>query len=136
MIRRPPRSTRTDTLFPYTTLFRSPDEQADEDETDYRRNVKPRKGGDHDPRGPKHDQGVAEARCFRFDGHATVLGRPPPLGYRPCQSKRLSEGRERRGPPLTIAGGPRLARGRRQLVHTDPHAVVLRRPSSFRDSRR
>src|SRR3546814_2120398 len=26
MIRRPPRSTRTDTLFPYTTLFRSLDE--------------------------------------------------------------------------------------------------------------
>src|SRR3546814_15413544 len=26
MIRRPPRSTRTDTLFPYTTLFRSPRE--------------------------------------------------------------------------------------------------------------
>src|SRR3546814_3070171 len=28
MIRRPPRSTRTDTLFPYTTLFRSPDDDA------------------------------------------------------------------------------------------------------------
>src|SRR3546814_20621906 len=28
MIRRPPRSTRTDTLFPYTTLFRSPAEEA------------------------------------------------------------------------------------------------------------
>src|SRR3546814_4689828 len=27
MIRRPPRSTRTDTLFPYTTLFRSPGPQ-------------------------------------------------------------------------------------------------------------
>src|SRR3546814_8297875 len=27
MIRRPPRSTRTDTLFPYTTLFRSQAEQ-------------------------------------------------------------------------------------------------------------
>src|SRR3546814_13088339 len=27
MIRRPPRSTRTDTLFPYTTLFRSWNEQ-------------------------------------------------------------------------------------------------------------
>src|SRR3546814_1540340 len=27
MIRRPPRSTRTDTLFPYTTLFRSPAEK-------------------------------------------------------------------------------------------------------------
>src|SRR3546814_7157498 len=28
MIRRPPRSTRTDTLFPYTTLFRSPLDRA------------------------------------------------------------------------------------------------------------
>src|SRR3546814_3741109 len=28
MIRRPPRSTRTDTLFPYTTLFRSPHHRA------------------------------------------------------------------------------------------------------------
>src|SRR3546814_9713325 len=28
MIRRPPRSTRTDTLFPYTTLFRSPDRRS------------------------------------------------------------------------------------------------------------
>src|SRR3546814_2949549 len=27
MIRRPPRSTRTDTLFPYTTLFRSDDQR-------------------------------------------------------------------------------------------------------------
>src|SRR3546814_1749764 len=27
MIRRPPRSTRTDTLFPYTTLFRSHDHE-------------------------------------------------------------------------------------------------------------
>src|SRR3546814_2009118 len=29
MIRRPPRSTRTDTLFPYTTLFRSARVEAD-----------------------------------------------------------------------------------------------------------
>src|SRR3546814_13525713 len=29
MIRRPPRSTRTDTLFPYTTLFRSVDKRPD-----------------------------------------------------------------------------------------------------------
>src|SRR3546814_2460514 len=33
MIRRPPRSTRTDTLFPYTTLFRS----FDADRLDYMR---------------------------------------------------------------------------------------------------
>src|SRR3546814_1190822 len=31
MIRRPPRSTRTDTLFPYTTLFRSQDTYAFDD---------------------------------------------------------------------------------------------------------
>src|SRR3546814_19071549 len=31
MIRRPPRSTRTDTLFPYTTLFRSDCGNVDED---------------------------------------------------------------------------------------------------------
>src|SRR3546814_1124724 len=31
MIRRPPRSTRTDTLFPYTTLFRSMPRVIDED---------------------------------------------------------------------------------------------------------
>src|SRR3546814_3824644 len=31
MIRRPPRSTRTDTLFPYTTLFRSPGPQNPDD---------------------------------------------------------------------------------------------------------
>src|SRR3546814_14763558 len=30
MIRRPPRSTRTDTLFPYTTLFRSPAQLLDD----------------------------------------------------------------------------------------------------------
>src|SRR3546814_4926519 len=33
MIRRPPRSTRTDTLFPYTTLFRSLDQISLEPET-------------------------------------------------------------------------------------------------------
>src|SRR3546814_3325983 len=32
MIRRPPRSTRTDTLFPYTTLFRSLDQPLEDEE--------------------------------------------------------------------------------------------------------
>src|SRR3546814_8692251 len=34
MMRRPPRSTRTDTLFPYTTLFRSPNYETGEAFTD------------------------------------------------------------------------------------------------------
>src|SRR3546814_4163781 len=36
MIRRPPRSTRTDTLFPYTTLFRSVPQQKREDQHEQR----------------------------------------------------------------------------------------------------
>src|SRR3546814_5886549 len=36
MIRRPPRSTRTDTLFPYTTLFRSRHAKDDADSADTR----------------------------------------------------------------------------------------------------
>src|SRR3546814_10089963 len=36
MIRRPPRSTRTDTLFPYTTLFRSFDQCTPETHGDFR----------------------------------------------------------------------------------------------------
>src|SRR3546814_5013052 len=51
MIRRPPRSTRTDTLFPYTTLFRS---QADADGGDRRHGYAGRRGrlcGAH-PSGP------------------------------------------------------------------------------------
>src|SRR3546814_18380805 len=35
MIRRPPRSTRTDTLFPYTTLFRSPRDHVAGNDTAY-----------------------------------------------------------------------------------------------------
>src|SRR3546814_10257602 len=36
MLRRPPGSTRTDTLFPYTTLFRSPDQSRGADHEDER----------------------------------------------------------------------------------------------------
>src|SRR3546814_15196731 len=39
MIRRPPRSTRTDTLFPYTTLFRSVRDVGVEDAADRERRV-------------------------------------------------------------------------------------------------
>src|SRR3546814_7561622 len=55
MIRRPPRSTRTDTLFPYTTLFRSflPGAQFDIerglDGAPYRIDERVEHGGPHDP---------------------------------------------------------------------------------------
>src|SRR3546814_9508605 len=40
MIRRPPRSTRTDTLFPYTTLFRSQQRKAEWLEAEKQQNAK------------------------------------------------------------------------------------------------
>src|SRR3546814_15241851 len=42
MIRRPPRSTRTDTLFPYTTLFRSDVSRADQCDGLTARDARPR----------------------------------------------------------------------------------------------
>src|SRR3546814_2499268 len=53
MIRRPPRSTRTDTLFPYTTLFRSQEQRVVEHEV----------GGRHREQHPGHaadDEGQHE----------------------------------------------------------------------------
>src|SRR3546814_4532592 len=58
MIRRPPRSTRTDTLFPYTTLFRS---------TDDARLAEPRRGRDRRERHPGADRSRGDER-----------GQPPP----------------------------------------------------------
>src|SRR3546814_10060604 len=45
MIRRPPRSTRTDTLFPYTTLFRSPRRDGGRPATPSRRPRQPLRRG-------------------------------------------------------------------------------------------
>src|SRR3546814_12667400 len=67
MIRRPPRSTRTDTLFPYTTLFRSPHHRAACDLAVLEANVDARRQGGRwevvgidvrdDPNGPKPPDG-------------------------------------------------------------------------------
>src|SRR3546814_12320896 len=48
MIRRPPRSTRTDTLFPYTTLFRSwKDRACPKSSTRWWRRTKPPRSEEH-----------------------------------------------------------------------------------------
>src|SRR3546814_3300264 len=59
MIRRPPRSTRTDTLFPYTTLFRSP-----------RPEFARRPGGEAQREG--HGIGVAQAGQDRHIGAVII----------------------------------------------------------------
>src|SRR3546814_4548506 len=58
MIRRPPRSTRTDTLFPYTTLFRS----AGNDERDSRSVDRGHKAARR-RRTESHDGGAASGRA-------------------------------------------------------------------------
>src|SRR3546814_20063150 len=66
MIRRPPRSTRTDTLFPYTTLFRS-DQPAP-----VRRHEVDRVGGHH-LRGDDEIALVLAILVVDEDEHAAVL---------------------------------------------------------------
>src|SRR3546814_1375838 len=51
MIRRPPRSTRTDTLFPYTTLFRS--DSISRQARHWRRAARPRQSRSVNPRPPE-----------------------------------------------------------------------------------
>src|SRR3546814_3422852 len=73
MIRRPPRSTRTDTLFPYTTLFRSPARNSD------------RRLRDRDDACHLHPPGESDP--------------PPRHGPRPSVSaRRIMRGTTRQGP--------------------------------------
>src|SRR3546814_7808044 len=60
MIRRPPRSTRTDTLFPYTTLFRSRGARGRPLRRHHERGTGPLPGL-HEPAGPDAGQGQGAA---------------------------------------------------------------------------
>src|SRR3546814_15799479 len=66
MIRRPPRSTRTDTLFPYTTLFRSPGAPAPDVQL-------------HFVIAPLEDHGRVAVKAHGFSCHVCVL-RPESAG--------------------------------------------------------
>src|SRR3546814_10115985 len=102
MIRRPPRSTRTYTLFPYTTLFRSA--------------VPPLAGGEHrlrPARGePRRDRGGRQARaCARLHHgaagglrHAGRRTRREALGRRaPARRNRPRDRKSTRLTPVTNA---------------------------------
>src|SRR3546814_15395891 len=67
MIRGPPRSTRTDTLLPYTTLFRSPPAGAG----DHARAARRAGGAAHDPR-PRRRAG-SDDRLLRFEQGRRLL---------------------------------------------------------------
>src|SRR3546814_3719798 len=73
MIRRPPRSTRTDTLFPYTTLFRSHDPQPGHPRGKSDRRVTPAAPC---PRTSRKSNAPPSSRPCRKT--ATTRPRPPP----------------------------------------------------------
>src|SRR3546814_80978 len=76
MIRRPPRSTRTDTLFPYTTLFRSPPPRLGR----WLRRLRPRRAGGRTGcrRRPARGFGTASGRFSFARTHAreTTVWKP------------------------------------------------------------
>src|SRR3546814_19484220 len=81
MIRRPPRSTRTDTLFPYTTLFRSKEQRPEHQ----------RRGGGVDIEIVEFDRGADQAReqdtpmrCAAACRHITPPSRFEPVAPACC----------------------------------------------------
>src|SRR3546814_16555889 len=89
MIRRPPISTRTDTLFPYTTLFRSRITP---------RFARSREKESRIPKGFKKRLGSAQVRVL--DSFLRADSRPsPPLLYSPSAAQPTAPGRPRRVPP-------------------------------------
>src|SRR3546814_14866435 len=79
MIRRPPRSTRTDTLFPYTTLFRS---EPSLDDAAPRAAV-PRGGEQDGSGGQAAHRRAAQPRAVGAHPGPPGAGRPPPLPHPP-----------------------------------------------------
>src|SRR3546814_1271791 len=109
MIRRPPRSTRTDTLFPYTTLFRSPDLRRP-----LRRLHRPHAAGRD-----RADRG-APAPAERDTGLPRRLPHPDPVGLLPGRRGLLGGALPHRQPrpgiprrlpvPAVVAAAPLLHR--------------------------
>src|SRR3546814_4715511 len=139
MIRRPPRSTRTDTLFPYTTLFRSPS------------HLLPR--GIPGKQEARPLQGVLDIRVDEHRAiHGAVLGAMPILPcYRACAevrstlndgdvhqlrrgavSHRLPAVRAHRARPHLEAGTIQIARFR-VLDRSTRLEVYVRRPCDLCD---
>src|SRR3546814_17897795 len=122
MIRRPPRSTRTDTLFPYTTLFRSRPSGAGRTRGD------PRDAGAVRENGNPRNLGHGGVPDVRWAGRASRprAGRHAYLCLSPAFHLQLSgrHGRDRAGSPLlflAIDGPPHIAGAR--SVTTNTHLI-------------
>src|SRR3546814_6964770 len=90
MIRQPPRSTRTDTLFPYTTLFRSPDPPRAQPRIGHHlRRHRDRASARGGPRSHRH-QCVLSERRDRSEEHTSELQSLMRISYAVfCLKKKL-----------------------------------------------
>src|SRR3546814_18484400 len=119
MIRRPPRSTRTDTLFPYTTLFRSTRRQpaGAGGARGTVASIAPARGGH------------ARARQFRQCGHLRALSDRNPRGRADKLGRALDRvGLDRKsvvsGKSVSVRvdlGGRRIHKKKKQSTHTKTH---------------
>src|SRR3546814_10247490 len=111
MIRRPPRSTRTDTLFPYTTLFRSPQREPEpRTRLPARRDAQPGDGGAQESRGLKpRSRGERTLARGRARRHLTLARKPRNRPLSPIRTAPSSSGLGRR--PLTAKTRVRFSSG-------------------------
>src|SRR3546814_20765290 len=100
MIRRPPRSTRTDTLFPYTTRFRSQRGQADQSHAWAKAAWRP-----SDRRGLRRLRLMSPSARFRHD-KAAVSGLEQTETYRQnrCQSHKFDRAPDKPDRTSVVSG--------------------------------
>src|SRR3546814_7974507 len=122
MLRRPPRSTRIDTLFPYTTLFRSPDSgllldlfppRGEQRIADARRAGEPVPPGQRRAGGGQIDRGVVDRDRTRHPAQ-----RPDVLAQQPAEENAVAERdiAQRRG--VEGSARPPVGAGQRSEEHT------------------
>src|SRR3546814_5089767 len=103
MIRRPPRSTRTDTLFPYTTLFRSRPSP---------------------PPSPRSASGSARRRALTSDRHRRTAGRQCASCAAPLPDARSEEHTSELQSLMRISYAVFCLKKNKQYTHTEHTYVV------------
>src|SRR3546814_3801924 len=99
MIRRPPRSTRTDTLFPYTTLFRSAGFDADDP---VRRAGRARLPPPRGVPGTRLSAGLCRRREMRSEEHTSELQSLMRISYAVFCLKKKTKKQQKNGNKLII----------------------------------
>src|SRR3546814_2585804 len=113
MRRRPPRATRTDTLFPYTTLFRSRPEPSQHDLADQVATTGADRAADHD--GEKRVHGAGPSRKRRRGKACASL----------CLGRRRRGNRRHRPLPAPPPALGKRNRGKRDEGRSEEHTSEL-----------